>query len=275
MGFFTPGYLKEGKGVSKEQAEKRNYFGTLFDKFFDMLKINMLYFACNIPALILCALIAIPLFDVENLAFYFQQIAHGNIVMVFWLMLPLLPLVLSGPFSAGLTYITRNFVKREHSFLFSDFWEHSKKNIKQSIIANIIFYIMFMVYISVALFYFFKAANIIIMAALLVFGAVIMLLPFYVYLMIVSFDMKLKDIFKNAWIFALAKLPQNLFFLIIILAVHIALISIYGVWVIVTPLILIVWTSYTMNYYAWHIVTKFMMTETDEKEDAVFSDEKR
>lgn len=272
MGFFTPGYLKEGKGVTKEQAEKRNYFGTLFDKFFDMLKINMLYFACNIPALILCALIAIPLFDMENLTFYLQQIARGNIIMVFWMFLPLFPLVLSGPFTAGLTYITRNFVKREHSFLFSDFWEHSKKNIKQSIITNIIFYFAYMIYTSISLFYFFKMGNILIMAVLLVLGAVLMILPFYVYLMIVSFDMKLKNIFKNAWIFALAKLPQNLFFLIIVLAVHIALICLYGVWVVIMPIFLIVWTSFTMNYYGWHIIRKFMLPQDDKNEENVFND---
>jgi len=267
MGFFSPGYLKEGKGISKEQAEKRNYFGTLFDKFFDMIKINALYFACNIPMLILCALIGIPLLGGGNFTFYLEQITKGNIIMVFWVMLPLFPFVLSGPFTAGLTYITRNFVKREHSFLFSDFWEHSKKNIKQSIIANIILYVMYMLYISVTLFYFLKAANVILMALLLVLGIVLLVIPFYIYLMIVSFDIKLKDIFKNAWIFALAKLPQNLFFLIIVLAVHIALVRLYGLWILFIPLILIVWTSYTMNYYAWHIINKNMMPKEDEDEN--------
>ena len=267
MGFFSPGYLKEGKGISKEQAERRNYFGTLFDKFFDMIKINALYFACNIPMLILCALIGIPLLGGGNFTFYLEQITKGNIIMVFWVMLPLFPFVLSGPFTAGLTYITRNFVKREHSFLFSDFWEHSKKNIKQSIIANIILYVMYMLYISVTLFYFLKVANVILMALLLVLGVVLLVIPFYIYLMIVSFDIKLKDIFKNAWIFALAKLPQNLFFLIIVLAVHIALVRLYGLWILFIPLILIVWTSYTMNYYAWHIINKNMMPKEDEDEN--------
>ncbi|MBE7028053.1 MAG: DUF624 domain-containing protein [Ruminococcaceae bacterium] len=266
MGFFSPGYLKEGKGISKEQAERRNYFGTFFDKIFDMIKINALYFACNIPVLILCALIGIPLLGAENFAFYLEQITRGNIIMVFWMMLPLFPLVLSGPFTAGLTYITRNFVKREHSFLFSDFWEHSKKNIKQSIIANIIFYAMYMLYISVTLFYFLKGANVILMALLLVIGIVLLVVPFYVYLMIVSFDMKLKDIFKNAWIFALAKLPQNLFFLIIVSAVHITLVRFHGLWILFIPIILIAWTFFTMNYYAWYIINKNMISNTDNKE---------
>lgn len=266
MGFFTPGYLKDGKGVSKEQAERREYFGTIFDKFFDMLKVNLLYFACNIPVLILCAMVAIPLFDLESIKFYLEQIAMGNVIAVFWLMLPLFPLVLSGPFTAGLTFITRNFVKREHSFLLSDFLEHSKKNIKQMIIANIILYFMFLIYISVTLFYFFKVANIILFAVLLVFGAVLMIVPSYVYLMIVSFEMKLKDIFKNSFIFALAKLPQNLFFLIFVLAVHYGLMRLYGIWVILMPVILIVWTSFTMNFYAWHIIKKNMLPDETSEE---------
>ena len=86
-------------------------------------------------------------------------------------------------------------------------------------------------------------------------------------------DMKLKDILKNAWIFALAKLPQNLVFLIIIAGVHGLLLYYVPVaWLVLMPLFLITWTSYTMNYYSWHVITKYMMPEDENKTETVFSD---
>jgi len=273
MGLFTPGYIKEGKGVSKEEAGKRSYFGTIFEKFFDMMKINLLYIACNIPAIILCFLVAVPLFNMENIE-ALLGISKGYVLPVFWFLLPLLPLILTGPFTAGLTYITRNFVKREHSFLGSDFLEHTKKNIKQTLIANVIFYVVFCVYVTAFLFYIMKPdTSVLLMAVFLFIGLVLFSVPFYVYPMIVSFDMKLKDILKNAWIFALAKLPQNLVFLIIIAGVHGLLLYYVPVaWLVLMPLFLITWTSYTMNYYSWHVITKYMMPEDENKTETVFSD---
>ena len=273
MGFFTPGYTKEGKGVSKEQAEKRSYFSTLIDKFFDLIKINLLYFACNIPAIILCVIFALSVWSVENLKHALNQIAtYGNILPTFWLILPLFPLVLTGPFTAGLTYITRNFVKREHSFLMSDFFEHSKKNIKQTLIVNTIFFAVFCLYVLAFLFYFMTSNQMILVALIAVLGIVLLSVPFYVYPMIVSFDMKLKDILKNAWIFSLAKLPQNLVFLVIVFGIHIATMYFYGIWVVLIPIILLSWSSYTMNHYIWHVISKYMMAE-EEKQEQIFSDE--
>lgn len=268
MGFFTLGYTKEGKGISKEQAEKRSYFSTLLDKLFDLIKINLLYFACNIPALILCVLFALPVWSGENLEHALNQIAvYGNVLPAFFMILPLGLLILTGPFTAGLTYITRNFVRREHSFLMSDFFEQSKKNIKQTLIANTVFFAVFCVYILAFLFYFMTINAVILIALIAVLGAVLLIVPFYVYPMIVSFDMKLKDIFKNAWIFSLAKLPQNLFFLIIVFAVHIATISFHGIWVVLMPLVLISWSSYTMNHYTWHVISKYMIPKEDKTEE--------
>lgn len=278
MGIFRANYAKEGKGVTKEQAEKRSYFGTLVDKFFDMVKINLLYFACNLPMLIICVILALSFWSTSNVGLYIEQLKLGNIVMVLWLMLPLVPFILSGPFTAGLTYIIRNFVKREHVFLVSDFFEHTKKNIKQSLIMNVILFAGFLLYASAFIFYFLTTKSILIMAIILVLGIMLISMTFYTYPMIVSFDMKIKDIIKNSWIFAMAKLPQNLFYIIILLAVHIASVGTYGmtaagVWAILMPLFLISWSSFTMTYYAWRVIEKHMMPEEKKEEEAVFSDE--
>ena len=61
MGLFGLGYTKEGKGVSKDAAEKKGFF-LFFDlfgrKIGKFLKLNMLYFITSIPYLILMFLIS-------------------------------------------------------------------------------------------------------------------------------------------------------------------------------------------------------------------------
>ena len=48
MGIFGGGYAKPGKGISKEEAAKRNYFDILGRKFFKLVQLNLLYSLCNI-----------------------------------------------------------------------------------------------------------------------------------------------------------------------------------------------------------------------------------
>lgn len=75
----------------------------------------------------------------------------------------------------------------------------------------------------------------------------------------------------------MSKLPQNLIILLIIGAVHgLLLWYIPVVWALLMVLILISWSSYTMNYYVWHIMDKYMMSQlqdTKEKEESVFDDD--
>ena len=103
-------------------------------------------------------------------------------------------------------------------------------------------------------------------------------MTFYTFPIIVSFDMKLKDIIKNSWIFALAKLPQNLFYIIILGAVHASAFGVYGMkvgglWAVLMPLFLISWSSFTMTYYAWNVIEKHMIPEEKNVTEAVFSDD--
>ena len=53
-----------------------------------------------------------------------------------------LPVVTTGFANAGLTYITRNFVREKHAFIYSDFMDTIKKNWKQALplgLLNLVF----------------------------------------------------------------------------------------------------------------------------------------
>lgn len=276
MGIFGGGYTTPGKGISKEDAAKRNYFDILGRKFWKLLQVNLLYVLCNILFFGSSILLAIS-YDWNTIL---DVLVSGQ--TIFLPPLPFLPLMLTGPFTAGLTYIIRNYSRQEHAFLISDFFEHTKKNIKQgllmSVIQVLVLYMFFTAFLFYRQFFLVHGWNLgILLGITIIFSIMLLTMSFYIYPMMVTFDMKLRHIIKNSWIFAIAKLPQNLIILLIIGAVHILLLWYVPIlWILFMCLILISWSSYTINYYVWHIIDKYMISQlkdTEEKEENIFDDD--
>ncbi|MBR5156203.1 MAG: hypothetical protein IKW59_00360 [Clostridia bacterium] len=267
MGIFGGGYAKPGKGISKEEALKRNYFDILSRKFWKLVQLNLLYAVCNILFIGASLFLAIGYDWVEILS----ALIKGQLTLL--PPLPFIPLMLTGPFTAGLTYVIRNYSRQEHAFMASDFFEHSKKNIKQGLLMSVLQVVV--TYLLATAFFFYlnffvtHGLNTGILFGIAIVVTIFMLsMSFYVYPIMVTFDMKLIHILKNSWIFAISKLPQNLFILIILGVVHGVLVWNYPlVWLILMPLFLIVWSSYTMNYYVWNVMDKYMMSQIEKPED--------
>lgn len=270
MGLFGGNYSKPGPGVTKEQAAKRNYFEILGRKFWKLIELNLLYAVCTILFWGGSIFLALPyLFELDTLL---ESLAPGQPIMV--PLLPFLPLMLMGPFTAGLTYVLRNYARQEHAFMVSDFFEHSRKNWKQGLLASVLGIAVLYLFVTAFFFYLTKISLPVLLAITFVMGMLLISMTFYVYPMMVTFQMKFTHILKNAWIFALAKFPQNLFFAIIIFGVHFALLwYVPVIWMILMPIILVAWSGYTMNYYVWHVMDKYMMPKDDKlQEEAVFDD---
>lgn len=275
MGIFGGNYSKPGKGITKEEASKRNYFDILSRKFWKLVQLNLLYAVCNILFIGASIFLAIG----YDWAAILSALVKGQLTLL--PPLPFIPLMLMGPFTAGLTYVIRNYSRQEHAFMASDFFEHSKKNIKQGLLMSVLQVVATYLLITAFFFYlnFFIAHGLntgILFGIAIVVTVLMLSMSFYVYPIMVTFDMKLIHILKNSWIFAISKLPQNLFILIILAAVHGLLIWYYPlVWLILMPLFLIVWSSYTMNYYVWNVMDKYMMSQIEkpeEESESVFDD---
>ncbi|MGN1058795.1 MAG: YesL family protein, partial [Clostridia bacterium] len=268
-------YSKPGKGISKEEAARRNYFDILGRHFWDLVKLNLLFVLCNIIFIGAAVLLALPyLLNIETVID--SILRQPNILLP---PLPFIPFMFMGPFIAGLTYVLRNWSRQEHAFLVSDFFEHTKKNWKQGLILSVLSTVITYLFLTAVIFYLKQGLpSSVILSIALVLSVMLLTMSFYTYPMVVTFDMKLKDIIKNAWIFSMAKLPQNLFFLVIIAAVHILLMwYLPVVWVLLMGLVLIAWTGYTINYYVWHVMNKYMMSQIPAEQPAdepVFEDKK-
>ncbi len=242
MGLFGGNFSKEGPGISKNAPEKNRFFlffELLGRKFTKLIPLNIIY---------LITLLPLVLGIILSVTFNPQILSDGNVYMenlgklpififtgdIIGLILIIVSMFITGPATCGFTYVLRNMQRQEHTWILSDFREQFAKNYKQGVIMSIIdVFAAFVLYVAYCFYAYSMPVMIngsIAIATLgqyfiIVIAVLFIVMHYYIYTMIVTFDMKLKDIFKNAVIFSLAKLPLNIFISIILIAA--ALVSIW------------------------------------------------
>ena len=251
MGFFTPSYDKPGKGIDPDAPQKRSFFrffDIFFRKFWKFIKINLLYVLVSIPtfALVffLSGIISNSFLSMNGTEEMFRSIAeqiaqasenaggadyqYSVLVVTFDLFIRLIISYLfmtlwgMGPATAGITYILRNFAREEHAWLWSDFKSSFKNNFKQSLIVFVIDIVVFLLlYTAFVVYSQMTGALSMLKYFIVVIAIIYTIMHFYIYPMMVTFDLKLKDLYRNALIFALGKLLSNLFILVILLLIHV------------------------------------------------------
>jgi len=223
MGFFDRFYYgKAGKRDYTEMDMPKTraalFFLVLKDRFFDLVKVNLLQIVFWLPFIAWTALnlIAIQSIDVEVLME--QENAAGALLgtmsgyVVMWL-IGLIPCILiTGPSSAGAAYVMRNWARDQHSFLFSDFKDAFKGNWKQALgVAAITAILPFVAYTAVT--YYSRMANsnlfMYLPMVLVIFMTMMwcLMLPL-LYAMMIGYELGFKVLLKNAFLMAAASLPK-------------------------------------------------------------------
>lgn len=304
-GFFGIGnYTKEGKGVDKNAPKKRGlfaFFELFFRKFWRLIKLNLLYvLACLPTALVVFVLggyISGAALDGA------EALLEGNTALsvlldmgirlyfvllfsVFWGM---------GPVTCGYTYVLRNYSREEHSWMLSDFWQHTKENFKQSAVVWIFDVLAFVVMFCSYSFYNAQSGFVFYLKYLIVcIFTLYTFMHFYIYQMIITFKLSLKDVYRNSLLLALGKLPRNLLIFAVLAAVHVAapyaVIFASGgsaasllVFVLLEILILPAFSAFAQNFCVYSVIRDLLLVKADPKkygenteddEESVFSDEK-
>jgi len=318
MGLFN-GYIKPGKGVQKKDVAEnfgfKRFFTTFGDKFWRIVTLNLLFFLVNCPVFALFARLAnvggTPYMSPAHVLF---QPLHGvrmhgdnpaldalygvvgvqvpNNYPTVWthllLAIGLLTLLTFGISTAAMTYVQRNFVRREPVDLAQDFFHCIKRNFKQSLLLGLIdvAFLFVIAYDLVSYVYSSQSFGMLILLYLTAFLSIIYLLmrP-YMYLMCVTFDLKMTKILKNSWILAISGLKRNLlcsFFSLLVLVLNVVVfgfIPSLGVGMLFIFTISIAW--FLQIYGAWPVIKRHMIdpfyeevsdAEPQEKEEAVFED---
>lgn len=204
MGLFSAGFTKPGPGVSKNAPQKRRvivFFEVFFRKFWKLLQLNFLFVAACIPI--------IALFFAFNLLL--ESISQPNLLTQILSFLPLslisLPLV-------GLVYVCRNYAREEHAFLLHDFFDQIKKNWKLGLLHGVVSYFVFYLAFFACNFYFHQTGRGLLWAVPGIIAIILLflffLMQYYVYLLMVTFDLSYRNILKNAAIFSIAGFLRNI-----------------------------------------------------------------
>jgi uncharacterized membrane protein YesL len=215
---------------------------------------------------------AVVLSPKETAAILFSQI---NLVLSFALIG--LQLIVLGPVHAGITYIFRNYSREEHAFIWGDFIEHLKKNWKQSVVTSLIG-LLAVIIVSVNFTFYTDSSVIsngflkgILSGAVIVISLVFTIMQMYIYPMMVTFKLTLKQLYKNSALLTMAKLPQNvgilLVSLIIILVIPMALIMFIGGLGIVLGIFYYFFIGFGLNlmvtnFFVYRQLKKYMIDPT-------------
>ncbi len=168
-------YDKPGPGVDKNEQKKKGialFFSILKKKFWKLIPLSLLYILVSLP------IITIGLGDV------------------------------------GVTYVTRNFAREKSTFVKDDFFGAIKQNWKQALPVGLLNLGIFLLLVFGMYFYFmgwnesffFKIGLVISGCAFIVFC----FMRFYIHTLIVTFDLKFKQLYKNSLLLSSAGLKENL-----------------------------------------------------------------
>ena len=130
--------------------------------------------------------------------------------MLLWL----IPCIaITGPFTAGLSYVTRNWARDEHAFIWTDFKDAVKANWKQSLVLSVITSLLPAVVFSGWRFYGQMAARstfMIVPQVLIVLVALIWAISItYMHPLVVTYELKTKDVIRNGLLLGVARLPMS------------------------------------------------------------------
>lgn len=134
--------------------------------------------------------------------------------MLMMTLLLLIPCIaITGPFTAGVSYVTRNWSRDEHAFIWSDFKDAMKANWKQSLVISIItglapalLYIAWRFYGNLAAQ---QPLMLVLQGIILMIGMSWALCVTYMHPLIVTYELTLSQVIRNAYLMGLARLPMS------------------------------------------------------------------
>ena len=244
-------YGKSGKGDFRKEdlpeTRKQLFFDMLRTRLSALCRINLLYMIVFLPMMIVLLLNFTKMLAMVNnmiliqdnsYAAYVEKIQEngGEIPIseeeynnlkesglstadlvdntLFRILIWLIPCIaITGPFTSGLSYVTRNWARDEHAFMWADFRDAVKDNWKQGLILSVITSLLpILVYVGWRFYGQMAARNPIMFVpqVLVALVALIWALSItYMHPLAVTYDLKMKDVIRNGLLLGIARLPMS------------------------------------------------------------------
>lgn len=173
-----------------------------------------------------------------------------------------------GPVMTGIVYNMRNIVRGEPLFLWQDFWHTIKVNLRQSIILGILDLGILTLLGYGAVFYYMNLGTASVFGTFFLFTLVLMLVYLmmrkYLYTMLVTFELSIFKLFKNALIFSVLALGRNVVAIIgctIVIVMNWMLLSVFMPLGVIMPFMITIGLClYIEIYIAWPKIEELMIT---------------
>lgn len=290
---------RDGKGVYEDENRKPTFgffFKLFFRKFSQLLRLNLLMLFMVIPLLVVLfvyllgdktptatEVIYAPLYGISTVAPMsaitnlldmsaiqmdipvFSPVMNILIICMFVFMA-----VTWGWQNVGATYVLRGLFRGDAVFIFSDYFYGIKRNFKQAFFLGLIDFICCAVLI-VDFTYFYNLTGsfkfdfmyFAIFALLIIY----IMMRFYMYNLLITFDLKNFKILKNSLIFSILGIKRNIMgFLgiVLLVALHILLVILFLPYGISIPLVLpfvyiLAAIGFIATYAAYPIIDKYMI----------------
>ncbi len=286
MNIFGIKSKEKTKDLLEEDIPKRGFFVFLdvyFGRFLNFIKVNFLMLGANLLYMAILFWLS-PI----NAGTFGNLIANESVE--FKLYLDLLSRILfalfvvlfwgGGPVCAGVSYIFRCYASRQHSWIFSDFKDKLVENIVQGlliVIADIIVIIL----VPYALRFYWSqyvltqsSFNLILIGILCVALIFYTFMHYFMYQMMVRFECKLKEIYKNALILTAMKFPVLILVSAIALAIFAIPVYFLGIYGLVLFIILSMsLIRFILEFYASRVIEDVIEPE-EGKEKIIDHDRK-
>lgn len=273
-------YGKSGKGdYTKEdlpQTRWQLFWEMLRIRFSALIRLNLMYVVAWIPAIIVIGwTVLMALGGLNNLMSAQEQAAAGEITMealnqmseeyleamkglILQALILFIPVfAITGPATAGLCYVTRNWSRDEHAFIWADFRDAIKTNWKQALLTSLITGVMPLILYVCFNFYgemarqssgWFVIPQVLCVMIVLIWMCALM----YIYPQMVTYDLSYKNLIRNSLIMTIGRPPMTvgLKLLSVVPAVLMALVSFFTPYMVYALLI----------YAVYYIVIGFSLS---------------
>ena len=272
-------YGKSGKGdYTKEDLPTTRwqlFWEMLRVRFSSLFKLNLMYMVAWIPAIFVIgrgvmmgysglvgvmeqqALMEAGEITAEAFAetnAIYMEAVKALLMQTLMLLVP--ALAITGPATAGISYVTRNWARDEHAFVWSDFMDAVKGNWKQALLTSTITGLVpLLLYVCVT--FYGQMSNesflyLIPQALVIMVGLIWLCSLMYIYPQMVTYKINFRGLVRNSIIMSVGRLPMT---------VGIKLITILPLMIVLAVSLLTPYAQYALLVYAaYYILVGFALS---------------
>ena len=226
-------YGKSGKGDYQEDDLPRTRWQLFWEmlrvRFAGLFRLNIVSVIAWLPAMYVLIQLMSNLFNIAGVAQTVEMDPSAatpeqlelvqnlrplyNSVIMRSLLLLVPAIAITGPFQAGMAYVTRNWARDEHAFVWSDFKDALIGNWKQSLVISFISGLVpLIVYVGYQFYGDMGQQNLLFVVPQMLtamLGLVWTLALVYFYPMMVTYKLNLRTLLRNALLLSIGRLPQT------------------------------------------------------------------